>query len=344
MGTERKFIYHVSGRFDWLKIVIYRLKECWSFSILIFFPWKRSGDVLVVHNYCSKYQLQSITDNFVQLLELRNDEVSTISVLGVTRMRRIIGFICSPVVFLLPNEVLVELAKLKLRRDFRRGSPTEVVLFCDSHLAGWAFGSAVSALNVPLGTLQHGLYRRNDAGSKMAFQNFISDKIYLWDWATYEEFECLGYKDRLQVVGQYKHPNLASKKYMEVDNSLVIICPPYDKASLVFFIGLSEVLQNWVNVKFSLHPKLARSSGLESCNLSSMDAIPRLAVCGDSGVIVDCLVLGIPVVSVGVRRLCSQHLDIENIKNISKEAFRRIQEDASLNLDIDQKRFGVIAN
>lgn len=235
---------------------------------------------------------------------------------------------------------------LSLRRVVRlvgRLIPDDVevlVTFCDAHLAGFVTSLAAKGVHAKTYTLHHGLYRADDKGSTMGVRNMVSDQILLWDRATLSEFELAGYEgDRLRIVGQYgfsdPDPNGVH------DENLILLCPPYDPGKVTIFEGLQRLFPEATDTRWSLHPRLRPLyPAFKQAPLLTTTPKSKLAICGDSGVLMDALARSIPIITVSERRLGSAHLTYEQVSEVDSAALQKLTQLAIESLPEDRANFG----
>lgn len=248
---------------------------------------------------------------------------------------KVLSLVPATILFCLPLPLILLVARV-----FTPGRVDVIAIFCDAHLSGFAVSAAMKVKKAETLTLQHGLYRSDDRGSAMALRNFISDRILLWDQATFDEFRHVGHdSNRLRMVGQYGFvdatPSGAS------DSGLVLFCPPYDLSKVADFGKIEKLVPKSTAVKWSLHPMLRKECAqYDQAALATVLPKPKLAVCGDSGVIMDSLARSIPVISVSERKLAAAHITYEDISSLDALGFERLAERALEGLSADQAAFG----
>jgi hypothetical protein len=304
----KAFFFKHAGKATALAWFRYKAKECWFLARSVCHVAETGTTSLILHNsVASKLR---ITKDFVETrtagLGLADAQFATIA--APCSRPTALQAALAVALLLLPVRVMKAWVQAILAR--RPALPGTVVVFCDAHLAGFVLVEALRALGVNTATLQHGLYRTDDIGSRMAFENFVADRILLWDAFTKQAFLDFGLPEtRLQVCGQYGFSHLLKRRETAQAENSVAICPPYDKARVPFFLNLAKATPPGGEIRYSLHPILRRAyPDLQPEPLTAMTPRPSVSVCGDGGVIMDSLACGIPVISVGPRRLAGAHL------------------------------------
>ncbi|MEM7237447.1 MAG: hypothetical protein AAF501_06450, partial [Pseudomonadota bacterium] len=239
---------------------------------------------------------------------------------------------------LLPLGVLQRLTGLALAGRTR--ALRQVFVFCDSHLSGYLLCRALEARGVATASLQHALYRADDPGSAMNVHNRAARRILLWDRATEAELAAAGHPPaRLHRIGAYGFGHLTADA--PADAGLVAFCPPYDARWLALFRTLADQLPAPGRHFFSLHPLLAaRHPDIPARPVALAEPRPAVAICGDSGVIMDCLARGIPVLSIAARPLATTHLNPEEAGALQPQALRPLLDAARAALAADRAAFG----
>ena len=303
-----RFVYAHAGRTDRLAWLRYKAKESWYLARTLCLLGQTDARVAVIHNSVSS-KLQ-ITREFLSLraegLGLHGARLLVIP--GTCGLSGLKSVLTALFFFVLPLETIQRLTHARLAAAVTRVET--VVIFFDGHLSGYILARALRDLGIKTATLQHGLYRNDDVGSRMALANFSSDTVYLWEALTREEFIKSGVAAaRLRVCGQYGFLHLAARKSDPQSAKLVALCPRYDKDQIRDFADFSALLSPARETCFSLHPILGRAfPDLRSKRLVTMSPRPEVSICGDSAVILDSLSCGIPVISVGPRALAHVHL------------------------------------
>lgn len=88
----------------------------------------------------------------------------------------------------------------------------EVITFCDAHPYLNALASSVKKNNILTSTLQHGYYRRvnRDNPNSLAYRNFISDLMYVWDTQSLNALVNCNISARRLVLKNYNDCNQAA--------------------------------------------------------------------------------------------------------------------------------------
>ena len=302
------FFFGHAGTASALAWVRYKAKECWFLARSVCHVLEGDKVALILHN--SVQTKSRITEDFVanKAAELGLATARFATIAAPCRRTAPLQALFAGLLLLLPIRVMTNLVKAILAR--RPVLPSRVVVFCDAHLAGFVLVEALKELGVTTETLQHGLYRADDIGSRMAFKNLVADRILLWDDFTKEAFLDFGVPAaRLEVCGQYGFSHLLRQRETAQAQDAVAICPPYDNAKVPFFLDMAKVVPRAAEIRYSLHPILQKIyPDLHAEPLANMTPRPAVAVCGDGGVIMDSLACGIPVISVGPRPLAGAHV------------------------------------
>lgn len=314
-----RFVFAHAGRTDPLAWLRYKAKESWYLARALCLLGQSDARVAVLHNsVASKLQ---ITREFVSLhaedLGLHGARVLVVP--GTCGRSGVMSVLTALVFFVLPLAAMQRLTHALLAAAVTEVETT--VIFFDGHLSGYILARALKDLGVKTATLQHGLYRHDDVGSRMALLNFSSDTIYLWEAITRDEFIRTGTApERLHVCGQYGFLHLTARKDDPQSTKLIALCPPYDRDRISYFVDLAASLSPACETRFSLHPILATAfPDLRSERLATMSPRPDASICGDSAVILDSLSCGIPVISVGPRALAHTHLFFTNARPTESE-------------------------
>lgn len=303
-----RFVYAHAGRTGPLAWLRYKAKESWYLARALCLLGQSDAQISVLHNsVASKLQ---ITQEFLSLYaeDLGLHSARLLVVPGTCGRSGVMSMLTALIFFVLPLAAILRLTRARLSAAVTRVET--VVIFFDGHLSGYVLARALKELGIKTATLQHGLYRNDDVGSRMALANFSSDTIYLWEAFTRDEFIRNGAAtERLHVCGQYGFSHLAARKGDPQSAKLVALCPPYDRDRISDFVDLAASLTPAYETRFSLHPILTTSfPDLRSERLATMSPRPDVSICGDSAVILDSLSCGIPVISVGPRALAHTHL------------------------------------
>lgn len=324
-----------SGKpFAWQR---YKLKECWTL-LLCLFKMRGHQRALVVHNWYSDASLR-FTEDFCDRLAAKLDgdltNASTVEPHRVPPILRWLTLLPAVILFMLPIGFILAFVRRLLPQPLRT-----MVVYCDAHLSGFLLVLAAREHGTQTFTLHHGLYRTDDPGSIMGVQNFVADQICLWDRATLDVFRGMGCAgERLLRVGQYGFSKLSSKDPQ--DEQLVILCPPYDTGKIAAFKHLESLLPEVMKTRWSLHPMLRPlHPELKQIRLSNTVPRPAFAICGDSGVLMDALARGVPVVTISDRKLASSHMTYEQVNTIDKNDLLSLADQASDHLQDDRRGFG----
>lgn len=239
----------------------------------------------------------------------------------------------------LPVAAIVVLARGFLPRHLG-----PLVVYCDAHLSGFVLVLAARDRGEMSYTLHHGLYRGDDRGSIMGLRNFVSDRICLWDDFTLEAFARTGSSpERLLKVGEYGFGKLSSKGACK--DGLVLMAPPYDAAQLALFRQLETVLPDGTQTLWSLHPILRSDHPeLPQATIAMTDPKPSVAICGDSGAIMDALSREVPILTVAERPLGRAHLSHLAASTIGPGQLAVLLTIARDGLNDDRMRFGFDVN
>ena len=339
----KEFFFGHAGKATALSWFRYKAKECWFLARSVCQVAETDSAALILHN--SVASKTKISEDFVATraanLDLADARYATIAENCGRPAALQAAFALA--LLLLPVRVMTAWVQAILAR--RPALPGTVVVFCDSHLAGVVLVGALKNLGVKTATLQHGLYRADDIGSRMAFENFVADRILLWDAFTKQEFLDFGLPEaRLRVCGQYGFSHLIARRETAQAGNAVTLCPPYDQARVPFFLDLAKAMRPGVEIRYSLHPILRKSyPDLRAGSLAAMTPRPSVAVCGDGGVIMDSLACGIPVISVGPRRLAGAHL-FADAPAPSRQDWDALVETAKASFNEDLRHFGFAAS
>lgn len=312
MRLVNKFVFEHAGSTGLLAWLRYKAKESWILARAVFLLRETDTPSIVLHNsVASKYK---ISQDFVlrHASFLNYDGARLITTMGARGLSMIVVAFIALGLFILPLKAMMVVVQMFLARPSAKFE--RVAIFFDGHLSGFILSLALNRLGVSTATLQHGLYRCDDAGSRMALANFASDKVFLWDDNTRNEFIRFGVApERLHVCGQYGFSHLFARRKFGQNDALVALCPPYNKDKIGFFIDLAATLAPSLEVRYSLHSIMRSAVPHSRCEpLAQMVPRPRVSVCGDSAVILDSLASGIPVISVGPRALAATHFFFED--------------------------------
>ncbi len=322
--------------FAWMK---YKLRESLLLSRIVIAILGSPADHLAIHN--SAVSKKHITDGFLSELagKYYSQDISLVYPAPQTGLVQLSALFLAFIVFIVPVIWMRRVIVVVLKRS--RPSLRSVLVFCDAHLSGFVLCLALKDLDVATATLQHGLYRSDDKGSVMALSNFVADRIFLWDEITRAEFIDFGVESsRIEITGSYGFGFLKHRRCIPVDKHLIYLCPSYHNRSVEYFIRLHNHIPSTFVVQYSLHPILqTKFQLLNSRPLNVATPRPMVAICGDSAVIMDSLALGIPVITVGERKLASVHLSLDQPQP-SEEDWAEFIREARNNLDEDRRRFG----
>lgn len=331
----RFFTFALPERFLFVSWFRYKLKECWTLVLCLWLMRGKTGPVLV-HNWNDPRSLEFSKEFLAQravaadtrLLDAELLEPHAGSFTG-----KVWALFPAMLLLVLPVQAIISLVRLILP-----GGEAPLVVYCDGHLSGFILVKA--AADRTTATLQHGLYRVEGSDSIMGLQNFAADKIYLWDRATEQEFLDAGIaQDRLLRTGQYGFGTLSDQTTQSTE--LAVLCPPFDTSYIEAFQALASQLPETMKAAWSLHPRLrAQFENLEQRVLATADPRPAVAICGDSGVIMDSLVRGIPVVSVANRSLTTAHIPLSRAAKVKREELVQLFKSARAGLTRDRENFG----
>ena len=317
----------------------YKLKECWTLALCLLKLSKVDGPV-IVHNWWNDGALK-FTHEFKERraaqVDPRLTDAPIIRPHGATTFTRALALAPALLLALLPMRTLLALVRMCMR-----DSIGPLVVYCDGHLSGFLLVLAARAKGATTLTLHHGLYRPDDKGSVMGIRNFVSDYICLWDGHTKRSFEEVGVDaDRLLQVGEYGFGNL--KANGETKKKLAMLCPPYDVRQIGLFRHVETLLQGDFQTKWSLHPMLrADHPDLSQAKVAAIDPRPAVAICGDSGVVMDALARGIPIITVSDRPLATTHLTPKAATGVDAATIGTLIRQAHENLANDQRAFGFV--
>lgn len=296
----------------------------------------RSGPQ-VLHNWSTSSR--RFTDDFAA--RLAGDVRPSLGGPGIvmpaelTSTIKLLAVVPATVLFLLPLRLI-----MAITRAMTPSQVDSIVLYCDAHLAGFAISLAMKTKGTETLTLQHGLYRSDDRGSRMDIRNFVSDRILLWDRATCDQFRAAGCESsRLQIVGQYGFAD--PTPCGPIDHQLVLLCPPYQSENIAHFGHIDDRLPKSFTTKWSLHPMRRQSyPEHEQAVLATVSPKPKLAICGDSGVLMEALARSIPVITVSERVLAKAHLTYDQVSSLGPADIELLFQRAINNLKADQEAFG----
>ncbi|SFE72232.1 hypothetical protein [Roseivivax sediminis] len=317
----------------------YKTKECWALVMCLMQMRGKGAGALIVHNWWGGGAL-SFTREFQSR---RSGQIDTalpgapiIEAHAMGIVAKVLALMLAALLTLLPITGIIAVTRRVLPR---RTGP--LVLYADGHLSGFALSLAAQAQ--PEGatySLQHGLYRSDDIGSFMMIRNFVSGQICLWEGFTRQNYIEVGTDPaRLRVVGQYGFGHLAPAEDRRAGR--VLLCPPYDETQIEIFRQLETHMPEGTETLWSLHPMLRSAhSDLAQAALNTVSPPPALAICGDSGVLMDALSRGIPVITVADRPLATAHLSEAEAQAADAVTLDRLSRLAHDSLAADRQRFG----
>lgn len=332
------FTYEHAGKISLSKWYIYKSKELWILLYSLLSVILSRHDVIVIHNteINKKYFVEDFMDKYGYNIY---NKVGSIKVICANPDLSIIKIIIIPIAFMLtfmPVRILVRLVcyLIKSKRQIK-----ECLIYCDAHLSGYIMLLAMKELNIHTATLQHGLYRGDDKGSIMALKNFVADIIYMWDDITKNEYLKYGYEEcRLIKIGQYGffESDINASWEKKDDRCYMLFCPSYSEKDVDLFVDLANNVTNIKSKKFSIHPILRdRYDYLDIVDIKKIKSKPIVAVCGDSGVIMECLGRSIPIITISKRNMSSVNvqkniintINGDNLLNLINKAQKAIKED-----------------
>lgn len=325
---------HKKGR--WVR---YKFKECWTLVLCLIALRGRTGAV-VIHNWWSNETLR-FTREFS---EKNNAEIeppllqaSILEPHSASRIRRLLAAIFASLLCALPINWLAVLTRLAMPKGVKT-----IIVYCDGHLSGFLLALAASANSCFTGTLQHGLYRYDDVGSRMIVKNFVSDRMYVWDEPTQKVFLDAGYESkRLMRVGEYGFEKGRAAIFEE--GNLAIICPPYQLEALPTFKNIESILARRIQTLWSLHPLVRRSFPTSKIfDWDKITILPTFAICGDSGVIMEALARNIPVIAINDRNLCSVNLSFQEANYVDCDQLNILIYRAIDSINADRAKFGFL--
>ena len=334
MTATPVFTYVPAGRAGWIGWLRFKLKECWILVRLMFAIWPAQGRPAALHNSLSGVHFtEAFLEHRAAAAETALSE--TVLVKPVTGLASVLALFPALILTLLPVGALSGVIAATLRRR------QAVVIYCDAQLSGFVLALACGRRGTPTATLHHGLYQHDHPVSMVGIANFVSDRAYLWNEVTRRAFRAGGIVDaRLCVTGQYGWQDMV-RAPADIDPQRVHICPPFEEADLPLYLGIATALEPAWRTGFSLHPLLrSRHARLRPEAIADLIPAPAVAICGDSGAIMDCLARGIPIVTIGSRDLAATHLRPEAAATMNADDWADMIDRAKRNLDEDRKRFG----
>jgi hypothetical protein len=335
--AEPPFFYNVEGRSAALSWARYKLKECWTLTLCLAKLRGRRGPC-IAHNWWMGRQIRFSREFLARRAAQMDPQLAAAGLVephDTPTVPRLLALGPALLLALLPVHWIIAFVAALSRKD---GAP--LVIYCDGHLSGFALALAARRNGSATATLHHGLYRLDDPGSLMGIRNFVSDRICLWDQRTEQAFLAAGIApERLARVGEYGFGALSADGPAEA--GLVILAPPYDARQLPLFRQLENALPGNGRAVWSLHPALrADHPELAVTSVAAATPRPALAICGDSGALMDALARGIPVVSVSDRPLATAHLALGQAAAIDTAALLRLMDRAKASLARDRAVFG----
>lgn len=315
----------------------YKLKECWTLVLCLLQLRGTSGPV-IVHNWWAGRPL-AFTREFRDMRAMTVDPqlaaAPVIEAQGTGIGLKILALLVATLLFALPLHMIGALARWAMPLGM-----SSMVVYADGHLSGFILVLAARSHGKHTITLQHGLYRSDDRGSAMMMRNFVADQICLWDDATLKSYLDLGVvPERLLKVGVYGFTQMRADGPVDPDRFL--LCPSYDTTQIRPFHQLQTFLPEGAEALWSLHPMLrSKYSDLEQAALATVIPRPALAVCGDSGVIMDALARRIPVVTISDRPLTKASMTLTDFEEMDAANLLRLSVQAAAALEIDRQVFG----
>lgn len=315
----------------------YKLKECWTL-ILCLLQLPRQESALIVHNWYGGTALKFTRDFRDRRAPKANSQLQEARIIEAHALAQPLRFLAlglAVFLALLPVAGIVTITRMLLPAQLKT-----LVVYCDGHLSGFALVLAARARGSQTLTLHHGLYRNDDQGSIMGIRNFVADRICLWDVCTRQSFVDAGVaQERLLQVGEYGFDGLSSTEEQQTD--LALLCPPYDAHQFEVFKHLNSVLPTGIQAVWSLHPMLrAEYRDLPQVTVAAADPRPSVAICGDSGALMDALARHIPIVTVADRQLSGAHLTLQEAKTVDQATLKAVIDRAGKSLAADREFFG----
>lgn len=334
-----QFVFAHAGRSDALAWLRYKAKESLFLSLSLCELENTDARVPVLHNsVASKLE---VTREFVSM---RAKDVGLagarlLDTLGARGRAPVAVIFYALLFFVLPLSAMQELTRRRVA--VQAGKFDTIVVFFDGHLSGYILVRALKSLGIKTATLQHGLYRSDDVGSRMALVNFSSDIIFLWEELTRYEFLRIGVSsERLRICGQYGFSHLLVRRSLPKEQGIIAFCPAYDTKTVAYFLALARTVPSELEIRYSLHPIFAKATPwIRSEPLAGMKPRPKVSVCGDSAVILDSLASGVAVVSIGPRALATNHVFSDGASPIGAD-WNELISRAESAFDDDLRRFG----
>lgn len=330
------FVFSHAGSHRVLAWPRYKLKECWTL-VLCLLQLRTCEGTVIVHNWRGGNAFR-FTSDFRKRRAARVDpdlaRAPIIDAHAIGGPIRLLALCLAAFTALLPTRGILFLVRAVMPRRI-----DTLVVFCDGHLSGFALVLAGQCHGASTLSLQHGLYRNDDAGSIMGIRNFVADRICLWDARTYRTFLDAGVcANRLLQVGEYGFAALSSACERQTD--LMLLCPPYDVRQIATFVQLADVLPKHLRVVWSLHPMLRKTFRLSQVAVATTSPRPALAICGDSGALMDALARHIPIVTISDRKLATSHMTLKEASTADGGRLAMLCEQASRSLREDRRLFG----
>lgn len=332
-----KFTFIHAGSDKPLAWIKYKLKECWTL-VLCLLQLRRHEGAVIVHNWHGGSGLKftrEFRDRRAAEVGPRLTEAPIVEAHAIAMPLRLLALGLAALLALLPVAWIVAVTRALLPR---RIDP--LVVYCDGHLSGFVLVLAASARGTATLTLHHGLYRNDDRGSVMGIRNFVADRICLWDGCTRQTFLDAGVaQERLLQVGEYGFGGLSQDGMRQAD--LALLCPPYNVRQIEIFKHLNAVLPGGIQTVWSLHPMLrADHPELTQVTVATVDPRPAVAICGDSGALMDALARNIPIITVSDRPLAAAHLTMQEARDARPGTLEKLIQRAGDSLAEDRRLFG----
>lgn len=331
------FLHHESAKLlAWPK---YKAKECWTLVLCIMKLRKVTQGAVIVHNWWGGSSLR-FTRGFASeraaSIDPRLARAPIIEPHSGPLLQRLIALFFAVLLAMLPVTLI-----LKVTGWLFPSRIDTLGVYADGHLAGYALICAARAKGSKTLSLHHGLYRNDDVGAMMMISNFVADHICLWNDLTRQSFLQAGISpERLIVVGEYGFGHVPLETEV-VRPDLVLLCPPYDERHIETFRKIcAELPSSWRKL-WSLHPLLrAAHPDLEQVTVATISPRPRVAICGDSGVLMEALARNIPIITVSERVLASAHIPLEDTPSVDGARLTALVDKAEQSLDADRAFFG----
>lgn len=315
----------------------YKLKECWTL-VLCLMALRGQGGAVIVHNWLGASARRFTEDFHARRAAKVDPDLCAAPVVAPQDAGRFMQMLAVPLallLMLLPLRAIVAVTRALLRPDIG-----PLVVYCDAHLSGWALVLAARRRGARTITLHHGLYRSDDIGSRMGVNNFVADHICLWDRATRQVFVAAGVApERLLQTGEYGFAQGTPQPGAQTGR--ILLCPPYDAQLIAVFRDLGAQLPAASETFWSLHPMLRAAHGdLNQVELRKLSPAPSVAICGDSGVLMDALACGIPILTIADRPLAAVNLTLAQAAEIDTRRLCDCIAAARASFAADRMRFG----